>query len=70
IRNPLLHTLHIFLIGIGLHQTPQIVPDRLDHAAGCALKMRFEAPMKAGKAPGKIIKWIYRGISRRKSAYA
>jgi hypothetical protein len=32
--------------------------------------MRLEAQMKAGEAPGKIIKWINRGISRRKSAYA
>jgi hypothetical protein len=68
IRNALLHAFHILLVGIGLHQTPQIVPDRLDHTAGCVLKMRLEAQMKAGKAPGKIIKWINRGISRRKSS--
>jgi hypothetical protein len=46
------------------------VSDWLDHAAGCALKMRVEAQMKTAKAPGKVIEWIYRGISRRKSAYA
>jgi hypothetical protein len=44
--------------------------DWLDHAAGCVLKMRLEAQMKAGEAPSKIIKWINRGISRRKSSYA
>jgi hypothetical protein len=70
LRNPLLHTFHILLIRIGLHQTPQIVTDRLNDAAGCVLKMRFEPQMKSGKAPGKAIKWIYMGISRGKSAYA
>jgi hypothetical protein len=53
-----------------LHQTPQIVTDRLNDAAGCVLKMRFETQMEPGKAPGKTIKWVYMGISRRKSAYA
>jgi len=47
-----------------------IVTDRLNYAASCVLKMRFEAQMKPGKAPGKAIKWVYRGISRIKSAYA
>jgi hypothetical protein len=46
------------------------VTDRLNDAAGCVLKMRFETQMEPGKAPGKTIKWIYMGISRRKSAYA
>lgn len=56
LRNPLLHAFHIFLIGIGLHQTLQIVSNRLDQAAGRALKMRFEAQMKAGEVPRKAIK--------------
>jgi hypothetical protein len=46
------------------------VTDRLNDAAGCVLKMRFETQMEPGKAPGKTIKWVYMGISRRKSAYA
>jgi hypothetical protein len=46
------------------------VTDRRNDAASCVLKMRFEPQMKSGKAPGKVIKWVYMGISRRKSAYA
>jgi hypothetical protein len=63
LRNPLLHTFHILLIRIGLHQTPQIVTDRFNDAAGCVLKMRFEMQMKPGEAPGKPIKRAYMGIT-------
>ena len=56
IRNPFLHSFHILLVWICLHQATQIVSDRLDHGARCVLKVRFEAQMKTGESPGKPIK--------------
>jgi hypothetical protein len=64
LRNPPLHPLHVLLIRIGLHQTPSIVTDRCNDAAGCVLRMRYEPQIKSGKAPSSNIKWMYRGISR------
>ena len=70
IRNPFLHSLHIFLVRICLHQTFQIVPNRLDNRARRLLKMRLETQMKPGESFSQAIKWINRPISITKSPYA
>jgi hypothetical protein len=47
IRNPFLHSLHILLVRIGLHQPLQIVPDRFDHRARSLLKMHLMSGARA-----------------------
>jgi hypothetical protein len=70
IRNPFLHAFHILLVRIGLHQTPQIVPNRLEHTAGRVLKMPFEAQTETGKALGNVIQRVGGGISKKKFDYS
>ena len=57
-RNPFFHSLHVLFVRVRLHQTFQIVPDRLDNGARCLLKMRLETQMKAGESPGQIVERI------------
>jgi hypothetical protein len=70
IRNPFLHAFHILLVRIGLHQTPQRVPNRLEHTAGRVLKMPFEAQTETGKALGNVIERVGGGISKKKFDYS
>ena len=65
IRNLFLHSLHVLFVRIRLHQTFQIVPDRLDNRARRLLKMRLETQMKPGESSGQVIERIDRLIRKK-----